>query len=57
VTSSPPLLAQASPLQKEFLSVYIGHTQLPWPSAIPTTVNICYSLRGCLFEYRHPTDR
>jgi hypothetical protein len=41
--SSPPLLAPASPLQEEFPSVCIGHTELPRSSVILTTVNICYS--------------
>jgi hypothetical protein len=43
--SSPLLLAPANPLQEQFLSVCIGHAQLPW-SLVILTVNICYS--GCL---------
>jgi hypothetical protein len=52
-STSSLLLAEASPLQKEFTSVCIKHTQLPWSSVILTAGNICYS--GCLYEYRHPT--
>jgi hypothetical protein len=52
IGSSPPLLlAEASPLQKEFLQCSSGTLSC----AILKMINICYSTRGCHCEHRHPT--
>jgi hypothetical protein len=44
-TVSPPSLAQANPLQREFSPLFIRHAHLPCSSVIfiLTAINICYS--------------